>query len=148
MNWLAFLPRLRIGVWPDGLLDAYIAMIPKTDGDATPRSSSLSSTGRPISVSAVPFGPGIDIWRSCRFIGAMMRCLCLLIGADHCLLRHVGWEKCGHGLASRPRESASKLLLDELLGLFRYPPRCGRALLAGTLPLRYCAARFAYRTPT
>ena len=25
--------------------------------------------GRPISVSAVPFGPGIDIWRSCRFIG-------------------------------------------------------------------------------
>ena len=25
-----------IGVWPDGLLDAYIAMIPKTDGDAAP----------------------------------------------------------------------------------------------------------------
>ena len=25
-----------VGVWPDGLLDAYIAMIPKTDGDATP----------------------------------------------------------------------------------------------------------------
>ena len=23
------------GVWPEGLLDAYIAMIPKTDGDAT-----------------------------------------------------------------------------------------------------------------
>ena len=23
-------------VWPDGLLDAYIAMIPKSDGDATP----------------------------------------------------------------------------------------------------------------
>ena len=23
------------GAWPDGLLDAYIAMIPKTDGDAT-----------------------------------------------------------------------------------------------------------------
>ena len=23
------------GVWPDGLLDAYIAMIPKTDGDST-----------------------------------------------------------------------------------------------------------------
>ena len=28
----------------------------------------------------------------------------------------------------------------ELLGLFRYPPRSGRALFAGTLPLRYCAA--------
>ena len=76
--------------------------------------------GRRISVSAVPFGPGIDIWRSCRFIGALMRALCLLpgglrrfvpcsIGANHCRLRHIGWEKCGHGLTSRPRESASEL---------------------------------------
>ena len=81
--------------------------------------------GRPISVSAVPFGPGIDIWRSCRFIGALMRSLCLLhgglgsfvacsIGANHCSFRHVGWEKCSHGLTSRPRESASLHFLDEL----------------------------------
>ena len=35
---------------------------------------------RPISVSAVPFGPGIDIWRSCRFIDALVRSLCLLPG--------------------------------------------------------------------
>ena len=85
--------------------------------------------GRAISVSAVPFGPGTDIWRSCRFVGAMMRSLCLLpgglgrfvpcsIGANHCRLRHVGWERCGHGLTLRPRESASELFLDELLGLF------------------------------
>ena len=64
-----------------------------------------------ISVSAVSF------W-SCRFIGTLMRSLCLLpgglrrfvpcsIGANHCRLRHIGWEKCGHGLTSRPRESAS-----------------------------------------
>ena len=115
--------------------------------------------GRQISVSAVLFGPGIDFWRSCRFIGALMRSLCWLpgglgrfvpcfIGANHCRLRHIGWEKCGHGLTSRPRESASELFLHELLGLFRYPPGSGRALLAGTLPLRYCAARFASRTPT
>ena len=69
---------------------------------------------RPISVSAVPIGPGIDIWRTCRF-GALMRSLCLLpgglrrfvpcsIGANHCRLRHIGWETCGHGLTSRPRE--------------------------------------------
>ena len=70
------------------------------------------------------------------------------IGANHCMLRHVGWEKCGHGLTSRPRESASELFLDELLGLFGYPSGSGRALLAGTLPLRYCAAQFARRTPT
>ena len=40
------------------------------------------------------------------------------------------------------------LFLNELLGLFRYPPGSRRALLAGTLLLRYCAARFACRTPT
>ena len=70
------------------------------------------------------------------------------VGADHCRLRHIGWEKCGHGLTSRPRESASVSFLDELLGLFRYPAGSGRALLAGTLPLRYSAARFACLTPT
>ena len=111
-------------------------------------------------MSAVPVGPGIDIWRSCRFIGALMRSLCLLpgglrrfvpcsIGANHCRLRHIGWEKCGHGLTSRPRESASELFLNELLSLFRYPSGSGRALLYGTLPLRYyCAVRFAHSTPT
>ena len=89
----------------------------------------------------------------------MMRSLCLLlgglgrfvpcsVGANHCRLRHLGWEKCGHGLTSRPRESASELFLNELLSLFRYPPRSGRALPNGTLPLRYCAARFAHCTPT
>ena len=115
--------------------------------------------GRPISVSAVPFGPGIDIWRSCRFIGALLRSLCLLpgglhrfvpfsSGSNHCRLRHIDWEKCGHGLTSRPRESSSELFLNVLLSLFRYPPKSGRALLTGTIPLRYCAARFAYSTPT
>ena len=70
------------------------------------------------------------------------------IGANHCRLRHIGWEKCGHDLTSRPRESSTELFLDELLGLFRYPPGSGRALLTGTLPLWYCAARFACRTTT
>ena len=52
------------------------------------------------------------------------------------------------GLLVKWVESASELFLDELLVLFRYPPRSGRAFLAGTLPLRYRAARFACRTPT
>ena len=115
--------------------------------------------GRRISVSAVPFGPGIDIWRSSRFIGALMRSLCFLpgrlapfvpcsIGADPCGLRSVGWEKCGHGVTSRLCESASVPFLDELLFLFRYPAGSGRALLAGTLPLRHCFDRFACRSPT
>ena len=40
--------------------------------------------GRPILVSAVPFGPGIDIWRSCRFFGLVfvpfLYCLVVLVG--------------------------------------------------------------------
>ena len=38
--------------------------------------------------------------------------------------------------------------MDELLALFRYPSGSGRALLAGTLPLRYCSTRFACMTPS
>ena len=77
--------------------------------------------GRPIQcrlfhlVQALIFGDPVV------FIGALMRSLCLLpgglgrfvpcsIGANHCRLRHIGWEKCGHGLTSRPRESASSFL--------------------------------------
>ena len=65
------------------------------------------------------------------------------MGVNHCRPRHIGWEKGGHGLASRPQKSASEAFLDELLLLFQYPPKSSRALLAGTPPLRYCAARFA-----
>ena len=44
--------------------------------------------GRPISVSSVPFGPGIDIWRSCRFVGLVGFCpaLLVLIIADFVIL--------------------------------------------------------------
>ena len=114
--------------------------------------------GRPISVSAVPFGPGTDIWRSCRFIGALFRGLRDLpfglrrdvpcdIGANHCSLRHIGWERCGHGLTSRPRESASEDFLNRLVMLFDYPSGSAAAFLAGVLPLRDCSARLACRFP-
>ena len=115
--------------------------------------------GRSISVSAVPFGPGVDIWRSCRFLGAIFRALSLLpgglgrflpwdIGANHGRLRHIGWDKCCHGLTSRPRETSSVLFLDELLVLFGYPAASGADLLAGVLPLRYYSESFAHRLPT
>ena len=45
-----------LGVWLDGLLDAYIAMIPKTDGDATPPGQ------RPLGVLLVV----CRIWASAR----------------------------------------------------------------------------------
>ena len=127
VKWVSFLNSLH---WPVGDLDlgvggiSFVELLILYELRAGERLSLEKAEprylrpGRPISVSAVPFGLGIDIWRSCRFIGALMRSLCLLpgclgrfvtcsIGADHCQLRHTGWEKCGHGLTSRPRESAS-----------------------------------------
>ena len=44
------------GVWPDGLLDAYISMIPKTDGDAAPLGQ------RPLCVLPVIY----RVWASAR----------------------------------------------------------------------------------
>ena len=101
--------------------------------------------GRPISVSAVPFGP---MMRSpCFLPGGLGRFVPCSVGANHCRLRHLGWERCSHGLTSRPRESASAPFLDQLLLLFHYPPGSSGALLAGSLPLRYCSSKFASRTP-
>ena len=56
--------------------------------------------------------------------GGLVRFVPCTIGANHCSLRHIGWEKCGHGLTSRSRESASEPFLNE----------SGRALHAGALP--------------
>ena len=61
VSWFDGLARILsmvedLGVWPDGLLDAYITMIPKTDGDATPLGQ------RPLSVLPVVY----RIWASAR----------------------------------------------------------------------------------
>ena len=102
--------------------------------------------GRSILVSAVLVGPGTNLGRACMFLGSLLRTLRVLpcglarflpcgIGAHHCRLRHIGWEKCGHGLTSRPRETSGPLFLDSLLQVFGYPVGSGRVLLAGDLPL-------------
>ena len=108
--------------------------------------------GRPISVSAVPFGQGIEIWRCMLWFltglpGRLARFLPCGIGVDLCRLRHVGWEKCGHGLTSRRRETSDPDFLDSPLEVFGYPVGSGRLLLAGELPLRYCTSQFALRKP-
>ena len=61
--WFHHLARILskvedLGVWPDGLLDTYIAMIPKVDGDATPLGQ------RPLSVLPVVY----RIWASARML--------------------------------------------------------------------------------
>ena len=76
-----------------------------------------------------------------RFFVLLLVCLAVIrrfvswdIGANHCRLRHLGWEKCGHGLTSRPRESSSGSFLNELLVLFGCPSGSAAALLGGVTP--------------
>ena len=167
VKWVSFLNSLH---WPFGELDlgvggvSYVELLIMYELWAGERLSLRKGSPSSSSSKAPNFSVGCSYWSRHRYlallsIGALMRALCLLpgglghfvpcaIGANHCRLLHIGWEKCGHGLTSRPRESASELFLNELLTLFRYPPKSGRALLNGTLPLRYCAARYANSTPT
>ena len=61
VSWYDELARILtkvedLGVWPDALLDAYISMIPNTDGDATPLGQ------RPLSVLPIV----CRIWVSAR----------------------------------------------------------------------------------
>ena len=60
VSWFDELARILtkvedLGVWPDGLLDAYITMIPKTDGDSTPLGQ------RPLSVLPVVYRIGVSV---------------------------------------------------------------------------------------
>ena len=114
---------------------------------------------RPISVSAVPSGPSIDIWRSRRFLGALLssleglpgglgRFLPCRIGAHHCRLRSIGLEQCGPGLTSRPLEASHASFLDHLLVLFGYSEGYGESLVAGTHRMRHCSFNFSGRKPT
>ena len=115
--------------------------------------------GRSITVTASSGAAEMVIWRSCRFIGALFRALRDLlgglgrfipgrIGGNHCRLRRIGWEQCGHGLTCRPQESRSHDFLDDLLVLFGYENGSAGALTRGTLKLRYCKRPFARLFPT
>ena len=84
-----------------------------------------------------------EVFGTCRSgFGVLFLLVLVLITVD------IGWERCGHGLTSRPCESSSEEFLNRLLVLFGYPDGSAAALLAGDLPLRYCSARFGWELPT
>ena len=63
VSWYDRLARIlikveEIGVWPEGLLDAFFAMIPEVDSDATPQGQ------RPLSVLPVVY----RIWAPARMV--------------------------------------------------------------------------------
>ena len=79
--------------------------------------------GRPISVSAAAVCPDAERRNFCQFLATMMRALCRLpggigrfilgrIGSDHSRLRHVGWQKCCHGLTCRPLEASGEVVFE------------------------------------
>ena len=99
---------------------------------------------RQISVSAVPLGPGVAIWRTCRF-RVYERVFSLSdLGQPLSNQAHQEGEERSRTHIQAQGESTS----EGLLLLLRYPPRFAVALLEGTLPLRYCAGRFASGVPT
>ena len=115
--------------------------------------------GRKVVVTAAPIVPDVQIWKLCRYLGAMLRALANLpgglgwflpgrIGANHGRLRHVGWEKCCHGLTCRPLESSGEGFLSDFLSLLGYPSGSGKTLLEGSLRLKYQSLPFANRKPT
>ena len=109
---------------------------------------------RPLSVLAVPLGPGTDIWRSCRFIGAQVTecfvwwywvgsCLAILV-ANHCRLRHIGWGEVWSWAHFPDRESL-RLKVFWMSCCFFSGTLQGLPLLflEGALPLRYCVGHAA-----
>ena len=81
-------------------------------------------------IFGVRAGSLVHLFRALRSMpGGVGRFLSCSVGANHCRLRHTEWEKSGHGLTTRPRETASEEFLSEMLYLFRCPPRSAAALL-------------------
>ena len=60
----------------------------------------------------------------------------------------MGWEQCGHGLSSRPRESCDLQFLTPLLNFFGYPDGAATELFNGTLKLRYSSTPFSKKFPS
>ena len=104
--------------------------------------------GRTISVSAVPVGPGIDIWRSCRFFGSIFPFLDWLPGGLRKFVPcRIGWENAGMDLLLARVRHLSLVSLTRCCRFLVAPGGSNALLLAGGLPLRCCIDRFAQREP-
>ena len=66
--------------------------------------------------------------------GGLGRFIPCRLGANHCRLRSIGWERCGHGLTCRPLEASGS--------------GSGKFLIDGSLGMRYCSANFSRKKPT
>ena len=84
-------------------------------------------------------------WRSCRFLGAMLRASGGLPGGlGRFLPCRLGANHCG----PRPLEASGTGFWDDLLSLFGYPSGSGQSLVDGSLRMRYCSNTFSNKKPT
>ena len=74
--------------------------------------------------------------------GGIGRFLPCGVGSHTSRLRHLGWNRCSHGLTSRPVESCHHRCLNTVCGVLGYPKDLASELLDGTLKLRYCTSIF------
>ena len=152
-SWLPFLSTLH---WPasgadlgvDGVsyVELLLLMSSGLVRGFSLRKLFLVAAGSPnfsVGCSALIFGCRVGFLEGCFGLlgalpGGLRRFVPCGIGANHCKLRHFGWEKSGQGITCRPRETSSVPFLDEMLVLFGYLPSLG---------LR-CATKFACKVPT
>ena len=109
---------------------------------------------RPLVFSVSSVGIGQEIRHGCQFLhslfrafghlaGGLARFIPCLPGAHYARLSHVGWERYGHGLSSRPRKNCDHQFLTSLLNFFDYPDGAATELFFGTLKLRYSSTPFS-----
>ena len=80
--------------------------------------------------------------------GSLARIIPCQPSAHHARLLHLGWERDGHGLTSRPRESCDHWFLTPLLNFFGYPSGAVTELFSGCLKLRYSSTPFSKKMPS
>ena len=114
---------------------------------------------RPLVFSGFSVGIGQEIRHGCQFLHSLFRALGHLPGglarfipcqpgAHYARLSHLGWERYGHGLSSRPRESCDHQFLTPLLNVFGYPDGAVTEFFNGTLKLRYSSTPFSKKLPS
>ena len=114
---------------------------------------------RPMFFSGFSVGIGQEIGHGCQFLHRLFRALGHLPGglarfipcqpsAHYARLSHLGWERYGHGLSSRPRESCDHQFLTLLLDFFGYPDGAATEFFYGTLKLRYSSTPFSKKCPS
>ncbi len=116
-------------------------------------------SNRSLAFSGFSVGIGQEIRHGCQFIHSLIRALGHLPGglsrfipchpgAHHARLSHLGWERYGHGLTSRPRESCDHRFLVPLLDFFGCPSGAVTELFSGCLKLRYSSTPFSKKIPS